>query len=120
MTDRSTRVLRTVRRVIVFVVGATVTLFGVLLVVTPGPAFIVVPLGLMILATEFAWARVVLVWVKTRIARMRSRKPETPEEPPAASGGVPASGTPGDEEAATLTDDAPAAGSESGGPPHER
>jgi hypothetical protein len=27
------------------------------LLVTPGPAFVVIPVGLAILATEFAWAR---------------------------------------------------------------
>ena len=30
---------------------------GIVLVVLPGPAFIVIPLGLAILAVEFAWAR---------------------------------------------------------------
>jgi tellurite resistance protein TerC len=35
----------------------TVLLIGVALLVLPGPAFIVIPVGLAILATEFAWAR---------------------------------------------------------------
>jgi tellurite resistance protein TerC len=43
--------------VIVSVVGATVLLIGVALVVLPGPAFVVIPVGLAILATEYAWAR---------------------------------------------------------------
>jgi tellurite resistance protein TerC len=30
---------------------------GIALIVLPGPAFIVIPLGLAILAVEFAWAR---------------------------------------------------------------
>jgi tellurite resistance protein TerC len=34
-----------------------VVLIGLALIVLPGPAFIVLPLGLAILATEFAWAR---------------------------------------------------------------
>ena len=45
------------RRVVVAIVGMTVLLFGVALIVLPGPAFVVIPLGLAILATEFAWAR---------------------------------------------------------------
>jgi uncharacterized protein (TIGR02611 family) len=49
--------IKIVRRVIVSVVGATVLLIGVALLVLPGPAFIVIPLGLAILATEYAWAR---------------------------------------------------------------
>jgi uncharacterized protein (TIGR02611 family) len=49
--------IKTVRRVIVTVVGATVMLIGIALVVLPGPAFVVIPVGLAILATEYAWAR---------------------------------------------------------------
>jgi uncharacterized protein (TIGR02611 family) len=49
--------IKIVRRVIVSVVGATVLLIGVALLVLPGPAFIVIPIGLAILATEYAWAR---------------------------------------------------------------
>ena len=49
--------LRQARRVVIGVVGFTVLLIGVALLVLPGPAFIVIPAGLAILAVEFAWAR---------------------------------------------------------------
>jgi tellurite resistance protein TerC len=49
--------IKVVRRVIISVVGATVLLIGVALLVLPGPAFIVIPIGLAILASEYAWAR---------------------------------------------------------------
>ena len=49
--------LRYARRIIIFVVGMSVLLFGIALLVLPGPAFIVIPVGLAILATEYAWAR---------------------------------------------------------------
>ena len=45
------------RRIAVFVVGVSVLLIGIIMIVTPGPAIVVVPLGLAILAVEFAWAR---------------------------------------------------------------
>jgi uncharacterized membrane protein len=45
------------RRLIVAVFGITILLIGVALIVLPGPAFIVIPLGLAVLASEFAWAR---------------------------------------------------------------
>ncbi len=48
---------RQARRVVVAVVGFTVVAIGLVLMVTPGPAFIVIPVGLAILATEFLWAR---------------------------------------------------------------
>jgi uncharacterized protein (TIGR02611 family) len=49
--------VKVVKRVIVSVVGATVLLIGIALLVLPGPAFVVIPIGLGILATEYAWAR---------------------------------------------------------------
>lgn len=48
------------RKIVVGVIGSTIVLFGLVLLVTPGPATIVVPIGLVILASEFAWARHVL------------------------------------------------------------
>ena len=60
--------LRHVRRLIVFVVGTTVLLLGVVMLVTPGPAFVFIPMGLGILAIEFVWARRLLSEVKRRIA----------------------------------------------------
>src|ERR1700757_3330304 len=49
--------VKIIKRVIVSVVGATVLLIGVALLVLPGPAIVVIPVGLAILATEYAWAR---------------------------------------------------------------
>jgi hypothetical protein len=43
------------------------------MLVTPGPAVVVIPLGLGILATEFVWARTLLHHVKERIVNMRSK-----------------------------------------------
>jgi Putative transmembrane protein (PGPGW) len=50
-------VLTTLRKLIVAIIGGTVLAIGIALIVLPGPAFIVIPTGLAILATEFAWAR---------------------------------------------------------------
>jgi hypothetical protein len=46
-----------VRRVLVVVVGGTLLLAGVAMIVLPGPAIVAIPLGLLVLGTEFAWAR---------------------------------------------------------------
>lgn len=45
------------RRAVVAVIGFTVLLIGLAMVILPGPAIVVIPLGLAILATEFVWAR---------------------------------------------------------------
>ena len=73
---------RQVRRVVVFVVGMTVVLVGLVLIVLPGPAVLVVPAGLAILGLEFRWAR---RWIQraremfdTAFSRKRvPRRPET-------------------------------------------
>jgi hypothetical protein len=59
------------RRFLVGVVGGSVILFGLVMIVLPGPAIIVVPLGFAILATEFAWARRVWRRGKILVARVR-------------------------------------------------
>ena len=45
------------RRITIAVVGFTVLLLGVIMIVTPGPAIVLIPGGLAILGLEFAWAR---------------------------------------------------------------
>ena len=43
-------------RIAFAIAGAVVTLAGVAMLITPGPAFVVIPIGLAMLALEFAWA----------------------------------------------------------------
>lgn len=62
--------LKQAKRVIIAVVGGTVLLIGLALIVLPGPAFLVIPLGLAILATEFVWARRLLRRVKREAGRL--------------------------------------------------
>ncbi len=55
------------KRIVIFVVGVTVVLIGLVMLVTPGPALVVIPLGLAILSIEFAWARRWLRRIRERI-----------------------------------------------------
>ncbi len=48
--------LKQIKRLVIAVVGGTVLAVGLALIVLPGPAFLVIPAGLAILAIEFAWA----------------------------------------------------------------
>jgi tellurite resistance protein TerC len=63
--------LRLAKRIVVAVVGGTVTLIGIALIVLPGPAFIVIPIGLSILATQFVWARRYLKKARELAARLK-------------------------------------------------
>lgn len=49
--------LRHVRRVVTAVFGFTVLAIGIAMIVLPGPAIVVIPIGLGILAAEFTWAQ---------------------------------------------------------------
>lgn len=62
--------LKQLKRIIVAVVGFTVLGIGIALIVLPGPAFIVIPAGLAILAVEFAWARDLLQRMNERLKKM--------------------------------------------------
>ena len=53
------------RRCAVALIGGTVVLVGIVMIVTPGPAFVVIPAGLGILSIEFAFARRWLKRLKT-------------------------------------------------------
>ncbi|MHC1699006.1 MAG: PGPGW domain-containing protein [Geobacteraceae bacterium] len=63
--------LKKAKRVIVAVIGGTVLAIGIAMIVLPGPAILVIPLGLGILATEFVWARHLLYKTKGYITRNR-------------------------------------------------
>jgi uncharacterized protein (TIGR02611 family) len=62
------------RKLIVAVIGLTILLIGVVMIALPGPAFIVIPLGFGILATEFAWARRMVRRARVMIAKARGRE----------------------------------------------
>ena len=63
-------------RLIVLVVGGTLLLIGVAMIVLPGPAFVVIPAGLAVLATEFLWARRLLVRVRDYVKNTLGNGPK--------------------------------------------
>ena len=51
------RTYKQAKRIVKAVIGFTILLIGIALIILPGPAIVVIPIGLAILATEFAWAK---------------------------------------------------------------
>jgi tellurite resistance protein TerC len=51
------KTVRQARRLIKIVIGFTIVLFGIIMLVTPGPGLLAIVIGLAILGTEFVWAR---------------------------------------------------------------
>jgi len=88
--------VRQVKRLMVAVIGGTVTLLGIALIVLPGPAFIVIPIGLAILATEFLWAKRLLRKARDMASRLQNKPPagdgSTPMPPGAGDADGPTAG----------------------------
>ena len=63
------------KRIVIMVLGGTVFAVGVAMIVLPGPAVIVIPAGLAILAVEFAWARRWLRSVRAILPRRHDGRP---------------------------------------------
>ncbi len=88
---------RSGKRLAVTIAGFLVLVVGLAMIPLPGPAILVIPAGLAILATQFSWARRVLVAVRRRAGdaagRFRARhprpsEPTIPEEAPSEESGA--------------------------------
>jgi len=62
------------RRIAILAVGGTVLAVGIVMVVMPGPAIIVIPLGLAILGIEFAWAKIWLRKLREGLSNHNARQ----------------------------------------------
>ncbi|KIO35698.1 PGPGW domain-containing protein [Shewanella sp. cp20] len=56
------------RKTLITVIGGTLCLIGLLLLVLPGPAWLLLPIGLAVLSLEYPWAR---SWLKKSQKQMR-------------------------------------------------
>jgi uncharacterized protein (TIGR02611 family) len=67
----SLRTVEQVRRAFRIIAGFTLLLVGVVMLVTPGPGWLVIFLGLGLLAAEFVWARRLMDRMKRESERVR-------------------------------------------------
>ncbi len=74
------KTLTQAKRFVVTVVGFTILAAGIAMIVLPGPAIVVIPAGLALLATEYVWARRFLSMAKERIERMKRGKNGTDQQ----------------------------------------
>jgi len=63
--------IKKAKRLVVFIIGSTVLFIGFAMIVLPGPAVIIIPIGLAILGTEFIWAKRLLNRIKEKTKIMR-------------------------------------------------
>jgi uncharacterized protein (TIGR02611 family) len=76
------KTIQQAKRYVKIVFGFTVMALGVVMIVTPGPGWLVILFGLGILAAEFVWARRLLDRLKKEGLRIRNavftRQPADP------------------------------------------
>lgn len=59
-------VYKTARKIVITVIGVTLFVFGIIMLITPGPGIAAIISALALLGLEFAWARRWLKVVKER------------------------------------------------------
>jgi uncharacterized protein (TIGR02611 family) len=65
------RSLQQAKRFLKILIGFTLLALGVIMIVTPGPGWLTILLGLGVLAAEFVWARRLLDRLKEQGGRIR-------------------------------------------------
>jgi len=72
--SKNSNTVRTAKKAIIATVGITLCLIGFILFFLPGPGFIIIILGLVVLAGEFVWARRLLEKVQSKIPKTLRKK----------------------------------------------
>jgi uncharacterized protein (TIGR02611 family) len=73
-------------RIVFAVIGSVILAAGVVMIVTPGPAFVLIPVGLAMLALEFAWAERLLERALQQAEKGRERAAATSRKQRVAGG----------------------------------
>jgi tellurite resistance protein TerC len=67
------KTIKQIKKLFVFIIGITIVLIGLALLILPGPGILTIILGLVVLATEFIWARILLDKVKAHAKRAEKK-----------------------------------------------
>ena len=84
------RTVEQVRRVFRIVAGFTLLAAGAIMLVTPGPGWLTIFLGLGLLAAEFVWARRLMDRIKREGGKLRDAVLRPEKEQPRTDGKQPA------------------------------
>lgn len=77
------RTVEQVRRLFRIVIGFTLLLVGAVMLITPGPGWLTMLLGLGLLAAEFVWARRLMDRIKREGERVRDAVFRSSKDAPA-------------------------------------
>jgi uncharacterized protein (TIGR02611 family) len=77
------KTLRQAKRLLKILFGFTLLAFGLIMIVTPGPGWLTIMIGLGVLAAEYVWARRLLDTLKEQGLRLRDTILSRPKTGPA-------------------------------------
>ncbi len=78
---RELEIMALLKKILIATAGGTLLAAGVAMLVLPGPAFVVIPAALAILAIEFVWAQRCLGWLRERVKAFAPAKSPTARPP---------------------------------------
>lgn len=65
--------IKKIKRILITIIGFTLLIIGIAMIVLPGPALLVIPLGLAILASEYIWARRLMKKIKNKLGMQKEQ-----------------------------------------------
>lgn len=65
--------IKKLKKIFVLILGLTILIFGLALLVLPGPGLIIIIAGLAVLAIEFIWAKKLLEKLKEKTKGIKER-----------------------------------------------
>ncbi len=65
--------IKQIKKMLIFLVGITILVFGIALLILPGPGILIIILGLTILAIEFVWAEALLIKLKGHAHKLKNK-----------------------------------------------
>ena len=70
------KILKDIKKIFILLIGITILLIGLALLILPGPGILTIILGLVILASEFIWAKRLLMKLKKQANVLQKRTVE--------------------------------------------
>ncbi|MGK9477275.1 PGPGW domain-containing protein [Melioribacter sp. OK-6-Me] len=62
------------KKLIISLTGGTLLMLGIIMIIIPGPAYLIIPAGLSILGTEYLWAEELNKKIKNKINQFFNKK----------------------------------------------
>lgn len=62
------------KKILVSIIGGIILIVGIVMIIVPGPAYLIIPAGLGILGTEYMWAKRLHQKLKDKVNNFLKKK----------------------------------------------